>query len=188
MANKILDNGTLVTLGIVGVVAAVGAANKAGLYGSRNPASVSKAKISKAVALAKHEIEGDMRAGIVPRDVGSFAELHDYVDANAYGGLTSGAYAKLSSSDLVRFARSVQDELDAWLRSHNHSARYIVATVHNGTDWAVFKASPDDIDRGYDMTHAEAVESAKDAAAGQKGARWYDFGDEEYIEDNEDSS
>ena len=32
---KLLDNGTLVTLGLVGVVAAVGAANKAGLYGSR---------------------------------------------------------------------------------------------------------------------------------------------------------
>ena len=35
MANKILDNGTLLTLGLVGVVAAVGAASKAGLYGSR---------------------------------------------------------------------------------------------------------------------------------------------------------
>jgi hypothetical protein len=35
MAGKILDNGALITLGLVGVVAAVGAANKAGLYGSR---------------------------------------------------------------------------------------------------------------------------------------------------------
>ena len=32
---KLLDNGTLVTLGLVAAVAAVGAANKAGLYGSR---------------------------------------------------------------------------------------------------------------------------------------------------------
>jgi hypothetical protein len=32
---KITDNGTLVTLGLVGVVAAVGAANQAGFYGSR---------------------------------------------------------------------------------------------------------------------------------------------------------
>lgn len=38
MATKILDNGTLITLGLVGVVAAVGAANKAGLYGSRSRA------------------------------------------------------------------------------------------------------------------------------------------------------
>jgi len=36
MADKILDNGTLITLGLVGAVAAVGAANKAGLYGSRS--------------------------------------------------------------------------------------------------------------------------------------------------------
>ena len=38
MAGKILDNGALVTLGLVGVVAAVGAANKAGLVGSRSKA------------------------------------------------------------------------------------------------------------------------------------------------------
>ena len=38
MAGKILDNGTLITFGLVGVVAAVGAANKAGLYGSRSHA------------------------------------------------------------------------------------------------------------------------------------------------------
>ena len=41
MANKILDNGTLITLGLVGVVVAVGAASKAGLYGSRAQKSVS---------------------------------------------------------------------------------------------------------------------------------------------------
>jgi hypothetical protein len=35
MAGKILDNGMAVTLGLVAAVAAVGAANKAGLYGSR---------------------------------------------------------------------------------------------------------------------------------------------------------
>ena len=36
MAGTILDNGMAVTLGLVAAVAAVGAANKAGLYGSRN--------------------------------------------------------------------------------------------------------------------------------------------------------
>ena len=35
MAGKILDNGMAVTLGLVAAVAAVGAANTAGLYGSR---------------------------------------------------------------------------------------------------------------------------------------------------------
>jgi len=38
MAGKILDNGALVTLGLVAAVAAVGAANKAGLYGSGSAA------------------------------------------------------------------------------------------------------------------------------------------------------
>ena len=36
MADKLIDNGALLALGLVGVFAAVGAANKAGLYGSRN--------------------------------------------------------------------------------------------------------------------------------------------------------
>ena len=39
MAGKILDNGTLLALGLVGVVAAAGAASKAGLYGSRSTLS-----------------------------------------------------------------------------------------------------------------------------------------------------
>lgn len=34
----------------------------------------------------KFEILTDMQAGIVPRSVGNFSELHDYVDANCYGG------------------------------------------------------------------------------------------------------
>jgi len=41
MAGKILDNGALVTLGLIGAVAAVGAANKAGLYGSGSAARAS---------------------------------------------------------------------------------------------------------------------------------------------------
>jgi len=35
MSNKILDNGTILTLGLVGAVAAIGAAAKRGVYGSR---------------------------------------------------------------------------------------------------------------------------------------------------------
>jgi len=187
MADKILDNGTLLTLGLVGVVADVGAANKGGFYGRRNPAGMSRSKISKAVALAKREIEEDMRAGVVPRTVRSFAELHDYVDANAYGGLT-GAYAEMSSSDLVHFASAVQDELDAWLRgakrgSMAKSDRYIVATIHDGTDYGVFKASHKDIKLGDDMSHAEAVATAKAAVRDGSVKRWYDFGDVEYKAD-----
>lgn len=36
------------------------------------------------LAVAKAEIQQDMKDGVVPRGVGSFSELHDYVDANEY--------------------------------------------------------------------------------------------------------
>jgi len=39
MTTKLTDNGSLLTLGLVGVVAAVGAANKAGFYGSTGSAA-----------------------------------------------------------------------------------------------------------------------------------------------------
>lgn len=35
----------------------------------------------------KAEILQDVKAGIVPSTVSEFAELHDFVDANCYGGL-----------------------------------------------------------------------------------------------------
>ncbi len=113
MAGKILDNGTLVTLGLVGVVAAAGAVVKRG-----SAARVSEADIRAAVARAKREIEADQKAGVVPRTVRSFAELHDHVDANAYGGFTDpdGPFHDLSSEALVRAANTVQAEIDAWLR------------------------------------------------------------------------
>jgi len=41
MSNKILDNGTILTLGLVGAVAAIGAAAKRGVYGSRSTATAS---------------------------------------------------------------------------------------------------------------------------------------------------
>lgn len=34
----------------------------------------------------KADILADIRAGIVPKSVKTFSELHDYVDANCYGG------------------------------------------------------------------------------------------------------
>jgi hypothetical protein len=37
----------------------------------------------------KAEILYDISAGVVPRSVKTFSELHDYVDANCYGGSES---------------------------------------------------------------------------------------------------
>lgn len=65
----------------------------------------------EAVARAKREILEDIAEGRVPASVGSFAELHGYVDANEYGGLCD-TYA----AEDVAFAAAVQEELDGWLR------------------------------------------------------------------------
>lgn len=39
----------------------------------------------------KAEILADMASGLVPKTVASFSELHDYVDANEYGGFCNDA-------------------------------------------------------------------------------------------------
>jgi len=41
---------------------------------------------SETVGRAMREILADVAAGVVPRTCASFAELHDHVDANGYGG------------------------------------------------------------------------------------------------------
>lgn len=64
---------------------------------------------------AKREVLADMAAGRVPTDVRDFATLHDYVDANEYGGLTEdGAFA--TADDMVAVGNVVQDMVHLWLK------------------------------------------------------------------------
>src|SRR4051812_44680105 len=42
--------------------------------------------IRLATIRAIDEVKEDIKSGLVPEKVSSFAELHDYVDANGYGG------------------------------------------------------------------------------------------------------
>jgi hypothetical protein len=76
------------------------------------------------VRQAKQEILTDIARGIVPYTLRSFAELHDFVDANEYGGLTEGVYPR-SDGDRARdeigdaetaFANRVQNALDGWIK------------------------------------------------------------------------
>lgn len=64
------------------------------------------------VRRAKREILRDIVKGTVPDSVGSFAELHNYVEANGYGGAFEDD-APIASMDLWN---DVQNELDQWLR------------------------------------------------------------------------
>jgi hypothetical protein len=65
----------------------------------------------------------------------------------------------------------------------NRPLRYGSVCSGIETDYGVFKASAEDIRLGDDMSHEQAVKTAKRSASNQKGARWYDFGDTEYNEE-----
>lgn len=72
--------------------------------------------IRLAVARSKREILLDIARGTVPADVPDFSTLHNYVDANVYGGLCDGSWHVGQPGDLDD-ANAVQGQVDAWLRS-----------------------------------------------------------------------
>jgi hypothetical protein len=85
--------------------------------------------VAETVAQAKQEILADVRSGRLPRDAHSFSDLHDFVDANEYGGLCDprtvedlinhlGGYDADGNppSAWITYANTVQAELDAWLK------------------------------------------------------------------------
>ena len=61
---------------------------------------------------AKAEILADAAFGILPRTCASFSELHDYVDANGYGG----AFEHDFNNEETDFWNRVQDVVDAWIK------------------------------------------------------------------------
>ena len=64
------------------------------------------------VERAKREILAHVAAGIVPRTCASFSELHDYVDANGYGG----AFERPFDNNETDFWNAVQDTVDRWIK------------------------------------------------------------------------
>jgi hypothetical protein len=76
--------------------------------------------LEQAIARSKSEILGDVGGGAVPATCASFRELHDYVDANGYGG----AFEYDFDNDETDFWNAVQDAVDAWIKAgslqHGH--------------------------------------------------------------------
>jgi hypothetical protein len=71
-------------------------------------------RIEATAQRAELEILDDIADGTLPATVGSFSELHDYVDANCYGGLCD---EEESNPNLSLFETcAYQDLVDAWLR------------------------------------------------------------------------
>jgi hypothetical protein len=75
------------------------------------------------VRWACDEVSGDINSGLVPSTVRGFAELHDYVDANAYGGAFSWPDRVGDAEDPhyveahCGFWNHVQDGVDLWLKA-----------------------------------------------------------------------
>ena len=77
--------------------------------------------LEASIAKAKAEILADVYADRrIPLDVRSFADLHDYVDANEYGGLCDDEWLALwnidDSDTFHSVANSIQDTLSRWIK------------------------------------------------------------------------
>lgn len=86
--------------------------------------------VEQSVARMKEEIEIDVRRGVLPANVGSFSELHDFVDANEYGGfcidrLADAMIAQYGGRDkgteampdsMMKHISDAQDAIDVWIR------------------------------------------------------------------------
>jgi hypothetical protein len=64
---------------------------------------------------AKREVAADVASGLVPRGVESFAELHQYVDANGYGGAFEQPWN--DTDEHLNFWNAVQDAVDRWIKA-----------------------------------------------------------------------
>ncbi len=81
------------------------------------------AEIDECVEEVKAEILDDIGCATgskfeaMPESIRSFSELHDYVDANEYGGLTDpDRRADWTLGDVI----AVQEKVDAWLQAGGH--------------------------------------------------------------------
>ena len=80
----------------------------------RNPRlpGFSADELLQVVEQAKSEILADVTSGTVPSTCASFSELHDYVDANGYGG----AFKRPFDNNETDFWNAVQDAVDQWIK------------------------------------------------------------------------
>lgn len=70
--------------------------------------------IEKRVEHSKIEILADMKSGLVPDSVKNFGDLHNYVDANCYGGFCEEGY---NPSENWVDENAIQDAVGDWLKN-----------------------------------------------------------------------
>jgi hypothetical protein len=69
-------------------------------------------EVSRLVAKGRRQIKRDVAKGVVPATVARFADLHDYTDANKYGGAFEHDAPPVTDVDLWN---EVQGKLDQWI-------------------------------------------------------------------------
>ncbi len=67
------------------------------------------------LARAKAEIIADLEAGTIPASCASFGDLHNYVDANGYGGAFEESNPDIWEPSEMEFWNEIQDTLNAWI-------------------------------------------------------------------------
>ena len=80
--------------------------------------------LAETVARAKREILADAKAGVFQGPITTFADLHDYADANVYGGFCAGGHYAWTLTDptdphnqrFCDFVNEVQNQIDAWIK------------------------------------------------------------------------
>jgi hypothetical protein len=87
------------------------------------------AMLKEVIERMKREVIADVKSGQVPRTVKTFAELHDYVDANEYGGFCDDAFMHMLTQHfggldenkgmpegMLDFLNAAQDSIDVWIK------------------------------------------------------------------------
>jgi len=85
--------------------------------------------LDESIKTMKQEIIEDVKSGRVPADCPSFSALHDYVDANCYGGLCEddvmqallGHYGGRDENEgmpdeLMDYLNEAQNTIDRWIK------------------------------------------------------------------------
>jgi hypothetical protein len=80
----------------------------------------SRSKMDR-INLAMDQIKSDMKSGKVPESIDNFGDLHNYVDANYYGGFLEDDYTQ---TETLKFENEIQLELNYWLMAEDMLTRF----------------------------------------------------------------
>lgn len=82
----------------------------------------------------KDEIRRDIKAGVVVPQINSFSELHNYVDANEYGGFCDDSFIDAliahfggrnehegMPDGMLDYMNAAQDQINEWLSEDGHN-------------------------------------------------------------------